>query len=67
MSEMNNKERQAPWNCMWVRLRHPFMGVPNGDQCDDGWLCVRPPRRPRYVTEGECAGCQFWEPDQPES
>ena len=61
------KEVQAPWNCMWVRLGHPFVGFARWDQPDDLWLCVRPPGPARYVTEEECAGCRFWELDQPES
>lgn len=65
MNETAKKEAQALWNCMWVRVGHPFVGV--SKRPDDLWLCVRPPGRPRYVTEEECAGCRFWECDQPES
>jgi hypothetical protein len=67
MQPITEKEPQAPWNCMWVRLGHPFVRIPKPDQSDDAWLCVRPPGRPRYVTAEECSGCKFWERDEPES
>ena len=67
MSETAKKEAQAPWNCMWVRLGNPAVAIPQPDQPDDLWLCVRPPCRLRYVTEEQCSECKFWEADQPES
>ena len=65
MSDTAKKEPQTLWNCVWIRLGHPFVGIQK--RPDDLWLCVRPPGHPRYVTEEECSGCKFWEPDQPES
>lgn len=65
MSETVEKRPQTPWNCVWIRVGHPFVGI--SKRPDDLWLCVRPPGRSRYVTEEECSGCEFWEPDQPES
>jgi len=67
MSETRKREPQAPWNCMWIRVGHSSVVIPKRDQPDDLWLCVRPPGRPRYVTEEQCSGCKFWEPDLPES
>ncbi len=66
MPETTDKKVQAPWNCMWIRLGNRFIGIPEGDQPDGLWLCVRPPGAPRYVPEEECAVCTFWEPE-PES
>jgi hypothetical protein len=69
MPETAKKDVQFPWNCRWVRLAHQFVGIPNQEQPDGLWWCVRPRRgrltadcAPLDVTEEECAGCEFWEP-----
>jgi hypothetical protein len=72
MPEIAEKGVQFPWTCQWVRLASQFVGIP--EQADDSWVCVRPRRgrltvecAPPYVTEEECARCEFWEPNhQPE-
>jgi hypothetical protein len=72
MPEIAEKGVQFPWNCQWVRLASQFVGIP--EQAGDQWVCVRPRRgrltvecAPPYVTEEECARCEFWEPNhQPE-
>ena len=69
------KDVQHPWNCRWVRLASQFVGIPELEQPDGLWVCVRPRRgrltvrcAPPHVTEEECAGCGFWEADHvPES
>jgi hypothetical protein len=75
MPEVVRKDVQFPWNCRWVRLDYQFVGIPEQEQPDGGWLCVRPRRgrltaecAPPHVTEEECARCEFWESDhQPEN
>jgi hypothetical protein len=64
---ITEKEIHAAWNCMWVRVGHPFVRIQKPDQPDDAWLCVRPPVCPRYVTDEECSRCKFWESDISES
>jgi len=64
MAETAKADVHAPWNCAWIRLGHRFAGIPERVQSDGLWLCVRPPRAPRSVTEEECEGCKFWEPDE---
>jgi hypothetical protein len=57
---------KAPWNCRWSRVGHQVIGIPQEDQPEGLWLCARLSNLyPRHVTEEECAGCQFWEPDSP--
>ena len=75
MPETAKHDVQFPWNCRWVRLPCQFIGIPELEQPDGPWVCVRPRRghltvncAPPHVTEEECAACAFWEPDhQPES
>jgi len=73
MPEAAMKNVQHPWNCRWVRPACQFIefvGIPELEQPDGLWVCVRP-RRGRltvrcaapHVTEEECAGCEFWEAD----
>ena len=70
MPDVAMKDVQNPWTCRWVRLASDVVGDPELEQPGDGWVCVRPRREcltvncpPPQVTEGECAGCEFWEPD----
>jgi hypothetical protein len=65
MAEAVNKdvEIQAPWNCRRVRVGHRFVSIPEESQREGMWFCLRPPGPPRYVTEEECARCEFWEPE----
>ena len=46
-------------NCRWSRIDHrPGVRVSNWTRA----VCIRPPKAPRYVTDEQCAGCEFWEP-----
>lgn len=63
------KDVQHPWNCQWARLAWQFGGIPELEQPDAEWVCVRPRRgrltvncAPPHVTEEECAQCECWEP-----
>lgn len=68
MQEAATKEVQSPWNCRWARLAQQLVVIPEQEQPEGLWVCVRPRRgrltvdgAPPYVTEEECAGCEFWE------
>ena len=68
MPEAAMKDVQYPWNCQWARLACQVVSIPEREQSDDLWVCMRPRRgrltvscAPPHVTEEECAGCDFWE------
>ena len=68
MREAETKDVQSPSNCRWARLAQQLPLIPEQEQSDGLWVCVRPRRgrltadcAPPYVTEEECAGCEFWE------
>ena len=70
MSDVAIKDVQTPWNCRWLRFASDVVGFPELEQAAGGWVCVRPHRGrltvncpPPQATEGECAGCEFWEPE----
>lgn len=51
----------SAWNCRWSHLGYRLARVPEHEQPDSLWVCVRPPNPRRSVTEDECAKCEFWE------
>jgi hypothetical protein len=68
MPEAATEDVQHPWNCQWARLARQFGGIPELEQPNTEWVCVRPRRgrltvncAPPHVTEEECAGCECWE------
>lgn len=67
MPRTAEKRSQVPWNCRWVRIGDRMVGIPERRHFDGFWLCLRTSGESRYVTEEECATCQFWVPDQPDS
>jgi len=70
MPEAATKDVGRPWNCRWVRPASEVIecvGIPELEQSDGLWVCVRPRRgrltvncAPPHVTEQECAVCEFF-------
>jgi hypothetical protein len=50
---------QTIWDCKWSRINCSVSGETLSDA--PLWICVRPGRRRRGVTEEECANCPNWE------
>jgi hypothetical protein len=61
------RDLHGAWDCRWIRVDRRLIDVPERDQSDGPWLCVRPPGASRHVRDEECADCPFWEAaDEPE-
>lgn len=52
---------QTPWDCRWARLGYRLPGLPEAQQLEGLWVCVRREGVRRTVTDKECAECGFWE------
>jgi hypothetical protein len=51
---------QPVWDCRWSRFGYRLTGVPEAEQPESKWVCVREGAR-RRVDEAECRTCPHWE------
>jgi hypothetical protein len=53
---------QSVWNCRWSRPGHRLSRVPDRDQPEAPWVCVRTSTRHDIAEQG-CERCPYWEGD----
>lgn len=62
MTEQANVNRTA-WNCRWSQPDYRRSAVADPSRSADLWVCVRIFGVRRFVGDGECSRCPFWEPN----
>lgn len=54
---------QSMRKCRWSQPQFATAPQIEEDMRDVPWECVHTPGQERPVTDGECAGCEEWDPD----
>jgi hypothetical protein len=55
---------QTAWDCRWSRPGFRVTGIPDRQQPETVWVCVRQGTRTDIAAE-QCATCAFWQADAP--